>query len=104
MTNEEPKVTVTLAQRQKIGGRWHDAGEKVEVYQQEAYGMTLRHVLEPGTGVDVGYVNEEAATDLDRAAQIKNRAKIDKAHARGVEEALGDTSKPSRANKEGKQG
>ena len=95
-TVEEQQVTVTLAQRQKIGGQWYKPGDEVEVYQQDAYGLTKRGVVRPGTGADLPYLNEEAATDLDREAQAANRAKVDERHAEGVKQALGGPAGSSR--------
>lgn len=89
---EEQKVTVTLNQRQKIGGIWRNAGEEVEVYQQEAYGLNKRGAIDASPGSYGPYLNEEAATDLDKGAQAKSRAETNKAYAEGVREALGDKS------------
>ena len=90
---EEQKLTVTLSQRQKIGGQWLGAGEEVEVYQQEAYGMNKRGVIDAAPGSVKPYLNEEAATDLDKATQAESRAATDERHREGVREALGDDPK-----------
>lgn len=43
---EEKTTNVTLKERQKLGGAWRDAGESVEVYEVEAYGLARRGKIE----------------------------------------------------------
>lgn len=99
---QEQKLTVTLNQRQKIGGRWHGAGEEVEVYQQEAYGLNKRGVIDAAPGSINPYLNEEAATDLDREAQAQSRAATDERYREGVREALDDAPTASAKRSSGK--
>ena len=85
---EESKVSVTLKQRERVGGVWHEAGQTVEVYQQEAYGMAKRGVID--AVLDHGFLNVEAATDLsnDREKQRENRAQTEARYAEKARQAV----------------